>query len=274
MTARAAPLAPAAARADWPWLQSAIDMAPFPGVRWPADSALPGARWSPLPRVATRTPALTPHSVTTARAFTLRTMLRWGVADRSHDVAGVVSELLTNALRHALPDEHALPQEHAVPLEHALPQEHAPLQEGAAAWRPARAGSGLACYAPGMACCARSPIRAPRHPYSASRTGWTSRAAVSSWSHRSARAGATARRRTSRARWCGRRSRPPAGRSQTSISPLRPAAVAAVPASHGPTHRRRRWLPPRLPARQAVSRTAWSAGAAAARSALPAPRAG
>jgi two-component sensor histidine kinase len=29
-------------------------------------------------------------------------MLRWGAADRSHDVAGVVSELLTNAFRHAL----------------------------------------------------------------------------------------------------------------------------------------------------------------------------
>src|SRR5258708_12475401 len=106
MTARAAPLAPAARRADWPWLQSAIDMASFPAGRWPAEPGPMGARWSPLPRVATRTPALTPHSVTTARAFTLRTMLRWGVADRSHDVASLVSELLTNPPRHPLPTPH------------------------------------------------------------------------------------------------------------------------------------------------------------------------
>jgi anti-sigma regulatory factor (Ser/Thr protein kinase) len=103
MTARAAQLAPVAGGADWPWLQSAIEMASFAGGRWPAGPGAASARWRTLPRVATRTPALAPHSVTTARAFTLRTMLRWGVADRSHDVASVVSELLTNALRHALP---------------------------------------------------------------------------------------------------------------------------------------------------------------------------
>jgi two-component sensor histidine kinase len=42
--------------------------------------------------------------VTVARAFTLATMERWRVTDRDHDVAAVVSELLTNALRHALPE--------------------------------------------------------------------------------------------------------------------------------------------------------------------------
>ncbi len=102
MTA-AAQLASARSGADWPWLQSAIEMAAFPGGQWPAEAGPASARWRPLPRVATRTPSPEPHSVTTARAFTLRTMLRWGVADRSHDVASVVSELLTNALRHALP---------------------------------------------------------------------------------------------------------------------------------------------------------------------------
>jgi anti-sigma regulatory factor (Ser/Thr protein kinase) len=102
MTTPSAQLAPANA-ADWPWLQSAIEMASLASETWPAGIGQSRVRPRALPRVATRTPALTPHSVTTARAFTLRTMLRWGAADRSHDVAGVVSELLTNAFRHALP---------------------------------------------------------------------------------------------------------------------------------------------------------------------------
>ena len=60
-----------------------------------------------MPRVATRTPAPATHSIATARAFTLRTMHRWGAADRAEDAAAVVSELLTNALRHALPQAGA-----------------------------------------------------------------------------------------------------------------------------------------------------------------------
>jgi len=144
MTARAAPLAPAAGRTDWPWLQSAIEMAWFPGGSWPGGPGLAAAKWRSLPRVATRTPALTPRSVTTARAFTLRTMLRWGVADRSHDVASAVSELLTNALRHALPQEHALPQ------------------DGAASWPagPGRIRLGLLCAGHGVLCAVADPSSA------------------------------------------------------------------------------------------------------------------
>ena len=56
-----------------------------------------------MPRVATRTPAPASRSIAAARTFTLRTMYRWGAVDRAEDVAAVVSELLTNALRHALP---------------------------------------------------------------------------------------------------------------------------------------------------------------------------
>ena len=101
MTTPSAQLAPANA-ADWPWLQSAIDMASLASETWSAGVGQSRIRPRALPKVATRTPALTPQSVTTARAFTLKTMLRWGAADRSHDVAGVVSELLTNAFRHAV----------------------------------------------------------------------------------------------------------------------------------------------------------------------------
>ena len=63
-----------------------------------------------LPRIATRTPGTGPRSVRVAREFVLATLQRWGVAERSEDVAIVISELLTNALRHALPEPgHARP---------------------------------------------------------------------------------------------------------------------------------------------------------------------
>ena len=108
MTTPSAQLAPANA-ADWPWLQSAIEMASLASETWSAAPGQSRLRPRALPKVATRTPALTPQSVTTARAFTLRTMLRWGAADRSHDVAGVVSELMTNAFRHALQQPFDMP---------------------------------------------------------------------------------------------------------------------------------------------------------------------
>jgi anti-sigma regulatory factor (Ser/Thr protein kinase) len=69
-------------------------------------------RWSPpgppvgrgrLPRLATRTLGTSAGSVPAARDFTLATLHQWSVAERSDDIAIVVSELLTNALRHAPP---------------------------------------------------------------------------------------------------------------------------------------------------------------------------
>jgi hypothetical protein len=59
--------------------------------------------WAAAPRVATRTPPPANRSVATARAFTLRTLEKWGVVARGADAAAVVTELLTNALRHAVP---------------------------------------------------------------------------------------------------------------------------------------------------------------------------
>jgi anti-sigma regulatory factor (Ser/Thr protein kinase) len=46
-------------------------------------------------------PVLRAEQVRGARDFTVGTLRRWGVAERCDDVAVVVSELLTNALRHA-----------------------------------------------------------------------------------------------------------------------------------------------------------------------------
>ena len=55
------------------------------------------------PKVATCTPGTDPGSVHAARDFTIATLQRWGATDRREDIAIVVSELLTNALQHALP---------------------------------------------------------------------------------------------------------------------------------------------------------------------------
>jgi anti-sigma regulatory factor (Ser/Thr protein kinase) len=81
---------PLAARIGAGWLTLAAEMAGL-------------ARSVTLPRVATRTLGPDTGSVRTARDFTLTTLQRWGTAERSQDIAIVVSELLTNALRHAVP---------------------------------------------------------------------------------------------------------------------------------------------------------------------------
>jgi hypothetical protein len=108
MTARSAQLAPVARSGTaWPWLQSAAEMAALLSGYWPvevglATSSAHGTGWSSAPLVATRTPPPLPSSVAAARTFTLRTLRRWGTSDCAEDVAAVVSELLTNALRHAI----------------------------------------------------------------------------------------------------------------------------------------------------------------------------
>ncbi|WP_330331183.1 ATP-binding protein [Streptomyces sp. NBC_00536] len=54
------------------------------------------------------------EAVRGARSFTRSTLAQWGLDDRFDDVSLVVSELVTNALRHALPEEshgtHGAPQ--------------------------------------------------------------------------------------------------------------------------------------------------------------------
>ncbi|MET9604019.1 ATP-binding protein [Streptomyces sp. NPDC006512] len=45
------------------------------------------------------------EAVRGARSFTRSTLSQWGLDDRFDDVSLVVSELVTNALRHALPEE-------------------------------------------------------------------------------------------------------------------------------------------------------------------------
>jgi hypothetical protein len=83
------------------WLMLAAEMAGLTsGNLWPAPD--PGLGRASVPRVATRTLGADTGSVRAARNFTIATLRRWDMPERSQDIATVVSELLTNALRHAL----------------------------------------------------------------------------------------------------------------------------------------------------------------------------
>ena len=90
-------------RAGRRWLMLAAEMAGLANGGWrpspdPVSAGRPG-----MPRIATRALGADAGSVRTARDFTSATLHRWGTAERSQDIVIVVSELLTNALRHALP---------------------------------------------------------------------------------------------------------------------------------------------------------------------------
>jgi anti-sigma regulatory factor (Ser/Thr protein kinase) len=82
--------------ADTHWLGPVLEMA-----------AQAGSDWAFAPsgglRVATLTPAMDAGCAGAARAFARLTLHRWGIAERADDILTVVSELMTNAWRHALP---------------------------------------------------------------------------------------------------------------------------------------------------------------------------
>jgi hypothetical protein len=80
------------------WLLAAAEMAGLVnnGANNGANSARP-------PRIAARPLSADAGSVRAARDFTVATLRGWGAAEAGSDIAVVVSELLTNALRHAVP---------------------------------------------------------------------------------------------------------------------------------------------------------------------------
>jgi Histidine kinase-like ATPase domain len=86
------------------WLAPAVEMAAAATGNWPLSPQPGPLGWTCFPRVATRTPGLDARAVRAARDFTSATVHRWGAAQRCEDITIVVSELLTNAFRHALPD--------------------------------------------------------------------------------------------------------------------------------------------------------------------------
>ena len=92
-----------AGNAGWHWLMPAAEMAALASMGGaPGPDAMP-VRWACFPEIATPASGVDASRIRAARDFTVSTLQRWGVAERREDVAVVVSELLTNALLHALP---------------------------------------------------------------------------------------------------------------------------------------------------------------------------
>jgi hypothetical protein len=85
------------------WLRPAMETAALVSGNWPLTPDPAPGQWTCFPRVAIRTPGADAQAVPAARVFATATVRRWGVPERSNDIAVVVSELLTNALWHALP---------------------------------------------------------------------------------------------------------------------------------------------------------------------------
>jgi hypothetical protein len=99
-------LAPVPARSDdrWAWLAAAADMAANTCAAMPPHVAGGQGRYPVcFPRVASRTPVTDPASVPMAREFTRCTLQRWGRPGHCDDIATVMSELVTNAIRYGVP---------------------------------------------------------------------------------------------------------------------------------------------------------------------------
>ena len=86
------------------WLAPAMRMAAVASGNWPLSAQPDPAGWTCFPKIATRTTGADIRSVRAGRDFTIATLHRWDATERCDDIASVVSELLTNALRHALRD--------------------------------------------------------------------------------------------------------------------------------------------------------------------------
>ena len=89
------------------WLMPAAEMAGLVNDSW-WSSPHPARTACEYPlRLATRALSGQARSVRTARDFTVATLRWWCTAHSSQDITVVVSELVTNALRHALPEPGA-----------------------------------------------------------------------------------------------------------------------------------------------------------------------
>lgn len=131
------------------WLRAVADMAGLTGgSRPPSPTAGPLARTSPA-LIATRTLPVDARAVRAGREFAIAVLHRWGATARREDIAIVVSELLTNALRHAAPG----------------------LSRGRPNW-PIRLG--LAWSGPGLLCAVADPsasVPVPKKPGHLAETG-------------------------------------------------------------------------------------------------------
>jgi len=87
-------------RSGYDWLAPAVEMA---SGAWSLPSSPDADGRNRFPKIATRTVRAGVRSVSACRDFAVTILRRWDAAERSDDVVVVLSELLTNALRHALP---------------------------------------------------------------------------------------------------------------------------------------------------------------------------
>jgi histidine kinase-like protein len=79
-----------------PWLTAAAEMAGLTCCPVPLGEECP-------PLVCTRIQEMDARQIRGGREFSLAALQQWGLTDRREDIATVVSELLTNAFRHAVP---------------------------------------------------------------------------------------------------------------------------------------------------------------------------
>jgi anti-sigma regulatory factor (Ser/Thr protein kinase) len=85
------------------WLILAAEMAGLVNDGWRSSPHRARTGWERTPRIATCALSPEARSVRAARDFTFVTLRRWGTGYSSQDIVVVVSELVTNAVRHALP---------------------------------------------------------------------------------------------------------------------------------------------------------------------------
>src|SRR5262249_11174532 len=82
-------------------LSAAAEMAGLTGGNWVLSPDAPG--WARSPMITTQTLNMDAEAVRAGREFSMAALRGWGVMQRCEDITIVVSELLTNALRHAVP---------------------------------------------------------------------------------------------------------------------------------------------------------------------------
>jgi len=121
----------------------------------------PPRGWACLPETITRAPGTDSGPVHLAREFTVATLHRWGLTGRCEDITIVVSEMLTNALRHGRPGNGEVPG-------------RLPIRVGLYTGLCAGPSTGLCAAGPWVLCAVADPCRAvpvPRAPSSLDETG-------------------------------------------------------------------------------------------------------
>ena len=84
------------------WLRAAADMAGMASRDWFPSPGAGAPDWTRSP-ITTQTLNMDPEAVRAGREFCMAALRGWGATQRCEDITIVVSELLTNALRHAVP---------------------------------------------------------------------------------------------------------------------------------------------------------------------------